>query len=304
MPAKKYYNIAKSVLAVVFLLIGAYGGWFVFTKVLGKPYPEEGFRPVVNDDKPKKDTVYVKVVDPVFSPSAGSIANEPPKKEEPNNQKAAVEGFSDAALRKNNTDGKKDKTLPPQTGARLQAHVPQDISPDVYGASLRTGDMENKDAFKKVFSGWHIWMALGVSLLIMLVAFFTKDDAIANATLKDIPPPVLETLFKKLQYEINLFRNPRKILRYRNAVSYHYFFFKQKKLDSPDNVEKMMWLLLAIHRLPDLVDTRNVSDAALTEPDWFLQNLAKSPYADLTKISLPEDKEMVMMVLKLNADMG
>lgn len=296
MPAKRYYNISKSVFAVVFLLLGAYGGWFVFTKVLGKEYTEESFKRT--EAKPKKDTVFVKVVDPVFNSSVINVAQAAQVKTDT----AKHNPVSKPTANKPQAGGGEE--LPRQPAPYLSERGQQDISANMHAAADRAGDIQNKQVFKNIFKSWHVWAALGVAVIILLVTFFTKDDALANATLKDVPPAILEQLFAELHDEINLFRNPRKILRYRNAVSYHYFFFKQKGLDTPENVRKMMNLLLAIHRDALLVDTSAVSDTELGAPYWFAERFAKSPHRKLTQINLPEDNDVVMLVLKLNADMG
>lgn len=300
MPAKRYYNISKSVFAVLFLLLGAYGGWFVFTKVLGKEYTEESFKHAeAADAKLKKDTVFVKVVDPVFN---SPVINLSRAEQTQTDTAGTTKKASNPTTKK--TETATGEELPRQSATLLLEREQQDISANMNAAADRAGDMQNKRTYKNIFKGWHVWTALGVAVIILLVAFFTRDDALANATLKDVPPAILEQLFAELHDEINLFRNPRKILRYRNAVSYHYFFFKQKGLDTPENVRKMMNLLLAIHRDASLVDTSDVSDIALGEPNWFAERFAKSPHSKLTQINLPEDNDVVMLVLKLNADMG
>lgn len=297
MPAKKYYNLSRSILAVVCLLLGAYGGWYVFAKVLGKEVTEESFRHTVAEEKAKKDTVYVKVVNPSFNGPSTTFTRAARQ------DTARTTDRSGETLKRRQRPANEEE-LPPQSGAYLEKRQQPNISSIVANAADTASGMRNKETFKAVFSSWPIWAASAVAVLILLVAFFMKDDSLANATLKDVPPAILEQLFAELHDEINLFRNPRKILRYRNAVSYHYFFFKQKNLDTPDNVRKMMNLLLAIHRSPAIVDTRDVDDAALSEPGWFVERFAQSPHKGLTQINLPEDREVVMLVLKLNADMG
>lgn len=284
-------------MAIVFLLLGAYGGWFVFTKVLGKPYPEEGIRPAA-DQPAKKDTVFVKLVDQAL-PTAGwgnTFRNQ--------SRDTTDTGRESNTQPLQGPENNQTFTLNKQTGAKLPSAIVADVSDNVYNNAQRLSDLEDKHFFKNIFRLPHIWVALGISLLILVVAFFTKDDEVLNAIPKDVPPPVLERLFHKMSAEINLFHNPRKILRYRNAVSYHYYFFKQKQLDTEQNIEKMMWLLLAIHRDSSIVDTSDVTDAALAGPDWFLQKTADNKYVQQAALAMPGDMDMLMMVLKLNADMG
>lgn len=301
MTPRRKHTIVRAGIAVLCLLAGALAGWFVFTRVLGKEYPKEGIRYPAGDNAPRRDTMYVKMVDSVFALSSPFHYTDTMPAAAQGGTKETEAPGADNNAGAINWQG---MSITRQTGTALRQGFVQDISSINTRNAEQASALSNKLSFKEVVSWLYVWVPGGIALLIFLVAFFAKDDAVANATLKDVQPEILDLLFVKLKEEIERFHNPRKVLRYRNAVSYHYFFLKQKQLDSESNVEDMMRLLLAIHRHSELVDPKGLTDDDLSGPGWFLQKLKARGYTRLGTRDLDEVPEkVVMLVLSLNVNL-
>src|SRR5262249_26972132 len=114
--------------------------------------------------------------------------------------------------------------LKPQTCRQLPSHNPEKIVMDGFEKGLES----NLGAayFKKNLLSERLIFALIAASVILVSSFLRKKDEFVNAQAPDKDPSIIEDLFKEYQKQIGLFRNPRKILRFKNIIRYHYYFLK------------------------------------------------------------------------------
>ena len=197
-------------------------------------------------------------------------------------------------------DSKNIFNLQLQAGRRLPSNNPSPIQ--AAQAVKNAADLSYNYTIEKIKSR-NVWTWTFAALLILIVAFFTKKDSVLNAREKDKDPDEVKLLFKEFEHRINLFRNPRKVLRFLNLVKYHYYFLAKNEIGTMDNLRKMMWILLEIQDNREFVNIKSVNREELSNASWFYKRIKSKPWYVDSKIK-ESDKELLMIILKLNVDMG
>jgi hypothetical protein len=190
--------------------------------------------------------------------------------------------------------------LQPQKGRQLTRNNPLPI-PSTQ-AVINATALSNKYTIKKIYT-IKIKGAASIALVVLLIAFFAKKDRILNARETDKDPADLQQLFTDFKPRIDLLRNPRKILRFLNLVKYHYYFLCKNDMETMDNLHKMMWVLLAIQEDPELLHIDGVDRQKLSTPVWFYNKIKTKPWFWESGIQ-ESDHDLLMIILKLNIDMG
>lgn len=244
-------------------------------------------------NKAKKDTMFVKLVDPLYL-----NANAGPAKTEINDA-----GIAPVKMIKplQATAKSKEIKLPPQQGRTLVKNNPTPIA--MAQLEKDASALSRQSSLKKIFSPT-VWLYLFTALAIILAAFFSKKEKLVNAQLVDKDPPKLKKLFDDFRPEIGRFRNPRKILRFMNLVKYHYYFLDKNESVTDANLVKLMWILLEIQKDPALMNVENITAEKLNGTGWFYERIQEKEWFFASGIKNPEDDELIMIILKLNIDMG
>jgi hypothetical protein len=190
--------------------------------------------------------------------------------------------------------------LQPQKGRQLTQNNPLPI-PSTQ-AVINAAALSHTYTLEQINSG-KTWIAAFGALAILLIAFFAKKDSILNAKETDKDPADLQQLFTEFKSRIELFRNPRKILRFLNLVKYHYYFLCKNDMETMDNLNKMMWILLEIQDDPELLHIDGVDRQKLSTPVWFYNKIKTKPWFWESGIQ-ESDHDLLMIILKLNVDMG
>jgi hypothetical protein len=243
-------------------------------------------------NKAKKDTMFVKLVDPLYLNTSTAAA-----KTETND---AASGPVKITKPLQATAQTKDIKLPAQQGRTLAKNNPAPIA--MAQLEKDASALSRQSSLKKIFSP-AVWLYLFTALLIILAAFFSKKEKLVNAQLVDKDPPILKKLFDDFGPEIGRFRNPRKILRFMNLVKYHYYFLDKNNSVTDANLVKLMWILLEIQKDPALMNVENITADKLNGPGWFYERIQGKEWFSKSGIK-PEDDELMMIILKLNIDMG
>jgi hypothetical protein len=289
MASKNKYIIWRYIISLTMFLAG----------IVASVYLVHNLRPSkpVEDaaaSKNPKDTMYVKLLNPGFTGTtvadtgrrmnaATRLTISPVKIDTPT--------YSSAGKLK----------LPPQAGRWLLPNNPNSI--DIKSISDVAADsLSVKYASKRLTS---VYVGFGIvgGLSLMLLTFFSKEESLENAAVTDIDPEDLQELFNQFKPQIAQFRNPRKILRFKNMVKYHYYFLKKGGLNSLENLRKMMWILIGIQDEPSLTNIEKVNSESLANSGWFYDRIKGKDWFSNAGIS-PSDDALLMIILKLNVDMG
>ncbi|MDI3320186.1 hypothetical protein [Pinibacter soli] len=245
--------------------------------------------------KNSKDTTYVKLLNPGFAETAladtvrrknatTSLTIPPVKIETPT--------YS--------TSGK--LKLPRQTGRWLLPNNPNSI--DIKSISDGATDNLNITYASKRLTSIYVGFGIIAGLFLMLLTFFSREESLENATVTDIDPEDLQELFNQFKPQIAQLRNPRKILRFKNMVKYHYYFLKKGGLNNTENLRKMMWILIGIQDDPSLTSIEKVSSESLGDSRWFYDRIKDKDWFSKAAINPSKDDALLMTILKLNVDMG
>jgi hypothetical protein len=243
-------------------------------------------------NKPKKDTMLIKLVDPLYPPSTvGMVKPENVPAEVPQKKlQEPVQAKQTQELR-----------LPPQAGRTLLKNSPLPIN--MAPLEKTASALSRQSTLKNIFSPT-VWLYLFTALMILLAAFFSKKEKLVNAQLVDKDPPELQSLFFEFRPEIGRFRNPRKILRFMNLVKYHYYFLNKNDCVTDSNLKKLMLILLEIQKDPSLMSVEDIAPEKLSTPDWFYEKIQGKEWFAGSGIKKPDDDGLMMIILKLNIDMG
>jgi hypothetical protein len=197
-------------------------------------------------------------------------------------------------------DSKNIFNLQPQAGRRLPSNNPPPIQ-DTQAVKM-AADLSEQYVVDKMKSG-NVRVLLSIALAVLLTAIWIKKDSVLNATETDMDPPELTLLFTEFKFRIDLFRNPRKVLRFLNLVKYHYYFLTKNDLGSIENLRKMMWILLEIQDDHEFINIDGIGPEELSHANWFYKRIQNKPWHADSGIK-ENDKALLMIILKLNVDMG
>jgi hypothetical protein len=286
--------ILQYLLAIIFFLIGVAGAVLLVYRIK----PEKSNE--MASSQSKRDTVFVKLVDQQLSfiPSATTgtkLVDSTTNFSSPNYYSGPRSYFPSSA---------QSVALRPQTGRILTSNNPAPVADAITATgSQNATDLNGKYVVRKI-SSFETLFGFGAAMVILLSAFLTNDEEVQNAQIGDVDPDDIQKLFKEFRDSINLLRNPRKILRFKNNAKYHYYFLRKNGITDMESLRKMMWLLFAILDDSSLIDIQGIAPEALSDANWFYEKLKMTKWFKQAKIEPVKDGELMMIVLKLNVDMG
>lgn len=284
------YIIGRYIISLILFLAGTVAAVYLVHKLRpAKPAAENV------EAKTSKDTMYVRLLNRAFADHATADSGSTGSR----NKGPATSPPIVAKTPSTKQTGQPD--LPPQSGRWLLPNNPATI--DIKAISDDTAKTLSQKYAAKGLTSVPVAFGIIAGLVIMALAFFSKSESIENATVKDIDPEDLQELFSQFKEQMVQLRNPRKILRFKNMVKYHYYFLKKEHLNTPENLQKMMWILIGIQNDPSIIDIEKISSGSLSDSKWFLERIASRSWSKTAGIS-QSDNELMMTILKLNVDMG